>query len=79
DFDFHSLGLVVGNNLVFGKFTFNQQMGYYLYRPYPTENSDFFQRYELLYLIGKRYQIGTSLKAHGHVADNLDLRFGILF
>lgn len=79
DFDFHSIGLVIGNNFVFGKFTFNQQMGYYLYRPYPTENASFFQRYELLYLVGKRYQIGTSLKAHGHVAENLDLRFGVLF
>ncbi|MEM9858875.1 MAG: acyloxyacyl hydrolase [Bacteroidota bacterium] len=79
DFDFHSVGLVLGNNFIFGKFTLNQQMGYYLYRPFPTDNPDFFQRYELLYQIGKRYQVGTSLKAHGHVAENLDIRFGILF
>ena len=79
DYDHHSVGFMLGNNLVFGRFTFNQQLGFYLYRPYPADKSSFYQRYELLYLINKRYQIGTSLKAHGHVADNLDFRIGVLF
>ncbi len=79
DYDHHIIGLMLGHNFVFGRFTFNQQIGYYAYRPFPSTSKDFYQRYELLYLIGKRYQIGTSLKAHGHVAENLDVRLGILF
>lgn len=79
DFDFHSVGFMIGNNFIFGRFTINQQMGYYLYRPFPTADPDFYQRYELLYRLGEKYQLGTSLKAHGHVAENLDLRFGVLF
>lgn len=79
DYDHHVIGIMLGHNFVFGRFTFNQQFGYYAYRPFPSVNRDFYQRYELLYLFGKRYQIGTSLKAHGHVAENLDVRLGILF
>ncbi|TRX60834.1 acyloxyacyl hydrolase [Fulvivirga sp. M361] len=77
--DHHLIGITLGHNFVFGKFTFNQQLGYYAYKPFPFTSKDFYQRYELLYLIGKKYQVGTSLKAHGHVAENLDVRFGILF
>lgn len=78
-YDHRSVGLTLGHNFVFGNITFNQQIGYYLYKPFPSSNKTFFQRYELLYKLGKRYQIGTSLKAHGHVAENMDIRFGILF
>lgn len=78
DYDHHEINFLVGHNFVFGRITFNQQLGVYLYRPFPSTSKDIFQRYELLYQLGDKFQIGTSLKAHGHVADNFDLRFGIL-
>ncbi|MDX1627579.1 MAG: acyloxyacyl hydrolase [Fulvivirga sp.] len=78
NYDHHQINLMVGHNFVFGRITFNQQIGIYLYRPFPSTQKEFFQRYELLYQLGERYQLGTSLKAHGHVADNFDLRLGIL-
>lgn len=78
DYDHHEINFMVGHNFVFGRITFNQQIGVYLYRPFPSTSKDVFQRYELLYQIGDKFQVGTSLKAHGHVADNFDLRFGVL-
>lgn len=79
DYDHHLAALMLGHNLVFGRFTFNQQLGYYLYKPFPSTDKDFYQRYELLYRINDRLQMGTSLKSHGHVAENWDIRLGILF
>lgn len=72
------VGLLIGHHFVFGRVTFNQQLGWYAYRDYPPLNRKFYQRYELLYRVGARWQLGTSLIAHGHVADNLDLRLGYL-
>jgi len=78
DYDHKSINLMVGHNFVFGKITFSQQVGWYLYKPFPSTSKEFFQRYELLYKIGDVFQVGTGLKAHGHVADNLDVRLGVL-
>ncbi len=78
-YDHKLVALTLGHNFVFGKITFNQQMGWYLYKPFPSSNKHLFQRYELLYQLGQRYQVGTSLKAHGSVAENFDIRFGITF
>lgn len=72
-------GFTVSNNIIFGRWSFNQHYGIYLHKPEQYREENFFQRYELLYRVGERYQIGTSLKAHGHVADNWDVRLGILF
>lgn len=77
-YDFHSIGIMLGHNFVFGRFTFNQQMGWYAYRPYPSDQAQFYQRYELLYSLGQ-LQLGTGLKAHGDTAENIDLRIGWLF
>ncbi|MEQ9300337.1 MAG: acyloxyacyl hydrolase [Cyclobacteriaceae bacterium] len=77
-YDPYLVGLLVGHNFVFGKLTFNQQIGWYAYRNYPPMDRQFYQRYEILYRLGEQWQIGTSLIAHGHVAENLDLRLGYL-
>jgi len=79
DLDHHIINFLIGNNFVFGKITFNQQVGVYVYKPYKFNDDRFFQRYELLYTIKEKVQIGTSLKAHGHVAENFDIRIGLIF
>lgn len=61
--------------LMFGKFSFSQQMGIYAYRDYPS-SSDFFQRYLLSYNTSGGWIFGTSLKAHGHVAEHIDVHIG---
>ncbi|MEM8894049.1 MAG: acyloxyacyl hydrolase [Bacteroidota bacterium] len=77
-YDAYLVGLLVGHNFVFGRLTFNQQLGWYAYRNYPPLDRNFYQRYEILYRIGEKWQLGTSLIAHGHVAENLDFRLGYL-
>ncbi|MEM1135176.1 MAG: acyloxyacyl hydrolase [Bacteroidota bacterium] len=69
--------LMFGHALVFGKFSFTQQMGYYAYKPYEFNDNNFFQRYTIFYQLGKRLSTGFSLRAHGHVADFMDVRIGM--
>lgn len=71
-------GLVVGNDFLLGRFIFGQQFGAYLYNPVGGR-PDVFQRYYLEFMINKQFVAGLGLKAHGHVADFLDFRFGIFF
>lgn len=73
------ISLHAGHAFVIGKITFTQQMAYYLYRPFPSTSKSFFQRYGLYYRIGKWVSCGFSLKAHGHVAEHMDIRLGIVF
>lgn len=73
------LGAGIGHHFIFGRFNFNQQMIYYLYKPYNFTDKKFYQRYELAYQINQYLLVGVSLKAHGHVAENFDLRVGVVF
>ncbi len=68
---------VIGNNLFFGRFHFNQQFAFYFERPTPTSKA-LYQRYSLDYFISSVVKVGVSLKAHGHVADNIDIRLGLM-
>ena len=72
------LGLAAGNEFILGKFLFGQQLAAYLIKP-NTRFHDLYQRYSLLYRISNSFLAGVSLKAHGHVADFLDLRLGYSF
>ena len=54
-------------------------MAFYLYKPFPSTSKSFFQRYGIYYRIGKMVSLGFSLKAHGHVAEHMDMRIGVEF
>jgi hypothetical protein len=69
----------LGHAFVIGKISFTQQMAWYVYRPFPSASESFFQRYGIYYRIGKMVSIGFSLKAHGHVAEHMDMRIGVEF
>jgi hypothetical protein len=71
-------GLFAGNDFLLGRFVFGQQFGVYLYNPV-GDTPDVFQRYYLEFMINNWLMSGMGMKAHGHVADFLDFRFGILF
>lgn len=73
------VGAGIGHHFIFGKFNFNQQMIYYLYKPFEFTGKRFYQRYELAYKLNNYLLVGVSLKAHGHVAENFDLRLGVVF
>ncbi|WP_020527793.1 acyloxyacyl hydrolase [Flexithrix dorotheae] len=68
--------LMLGHALIFGRFSFTQQIGFYAYKPYEFNDKSFFQRYAVYYRWGKWFNVGVSLKAHGHVADFMDVRVG---
>ena len=71
------VALIAGHNFTFGRLIFNQQLGIYIYKPYHTRDKYLYQRYELLYKIGNRFYIGSSLKVHRYVADNFDMRLRV--
>ena len=69
-------GLAIGHEFLLGKFLFSQQFGVYLNNPNPM-HADVYQRYGLVYRINNWLNAGINLKAHGHVANFLDLRVGV--
>lgn len=79
DYGHHIIALMLGHNLVFGRFNFNQQFGFYIHKPEHSTTKKLYQRYELLYQLGNHLNVGTSIKAHGHVAENMDIRLGVVF
>jgi hypothetical protein len=68
--------LTAGHALVFGRFSFTQQLAYEVYRPTNYQQQAFFQRYAIYYQLGRWLSVGTSMKVHGHVADFMDVRIG---
>jgi hypothetical protein len=70
--------LAVGHEFLLGNFKFAQVLGTYLYKNYhPTPG--FYQRYTLDWRFASNWQIGTGIKAHGHVGEFIDVRFSYRF
>lgn len=76
DKDFQRGALLAGHELQIGRFRFNQQLGIYVYSPAKARDP-VYQRWGLEYHTAKRWFWGVNLKAHRHVADFLDVRFGM--
>jgi len=74
----HHAGAALGHEFILGNFLFSQQIGVYILKP-SSRPEDLYQRYGLSYRISQSLFFGVSLKAHGHVADFLDLRMGFSF
>lgn len=75
----YTLAPFISHHFLLGKFDFSQRMAYYVIKPADVESYVWYQRYVLLYNATKRLNIGFSMKTHGHVAANLDLRAAWLF
>ena len=73
------LSLPLGHAFLFGNFSFTQQLAWYVYKPFPSTNHSFFQRYGIYYQVGKLINMGFSLKVHGHVAEHFDIHVGALW
>ncbi|MDZ7742557.1 MAG: acyloxyacyl hydrolase [Bacteroidota bacterium] len=74
--DHRLIGVMAGNEFLLGQFVFYQLFGIYVYNPYKKEN--FYQRYGFLFRFNDFIIGGIGLKAHGHVADFLDVRLGVV-
>ncbi len=73
------LGLLAGYEAWLGRYRFATHAGWNLVQPDVWLGNRFFQRYQLLYTISNRYQIGVGLRAKLNVAEGLDLRLGWQF
>lgn len=74
-----SASILAGHHFLIGQFSFSQQIGIYTLKDFPNTPDDWYQRYGLSYMANKNIQLGFTLKAHGHVAEILDLRLGWVF
>jgi hypothetical protein len=76
--DYKRGSVLVGHDLIMGRFIFNQLLGVYIYAPYPAKQT-VYERIGLFYKINKNLYTGISLKTHLENADFLDARFGLAF
>ena len=68
-------GLLGGYELLTGRVRFGVHLGAYIFNP-SGDVDPVYQRYGLYYRLGKRVLLGSTLKAHRHVADVFDVRLG---
>ncbi len=71
--------VLIGHHFLIGRFSFSQQAGIYTLKKYPRTPASWYQRYGLDYMMTDHMQFGFTLKAHGHVAEIMDLRLGWVF
>lgn len=70
----------IANHFLFGRFDFQQRFAWYASKPATYQaDRNFYQRYTLSYQLGRNFRLGVGMKAHGHVAENMDLRVGWRF
>lgn len=74
--DHNRAAVLLGLNMIFGRITFIHQWGIYYYAPYPAR-SPVYQRYGLNLRFSERFYTGINIKAHGHVADLMEVRLGM--
>lgn len=69
----------VAHHFTLGRIDFSQWIAFYLQKPVDDHSHRFYQRYVLRYKINNVLFVGTGLKVHGHVAENIDIRLGWSF
>lgn len=70
----------IAHHFLFGRFDFQQRFAWYAKKPADYQaGKNFYQRYTLMYQLGEKFRLGVGMKAHGHVAENMDLRLGWKF
>lgn len=76
--DHNRAAVLLGIDLLFGRFSFLYQWGIYYYEPYQAKNR-MYQRYGLNFRFCEQIYLGINIKSHGHVADLMDARIGFIF
>src|SRR5690606_23122233 len=69
----------IAHHFTLGRIDFSQWMAFYLQNAKESGGHRFYQRYVLRYQLNPSLHAGVGLKAHGHVAENIDLRLGWKF
>lgn len=73
-----SLAPFVSHHFLLGRMDFSQRMAVLIHKPSYNPHR-FYQRYVLYYKTSRPLMIGCSLKAYGHIADEMDIRLGWRF
>lgn len=68
-------GFLGGYELLVNRVRFSIHIGAYVYHP-SGDPDPVYQRYGIFYRFGKHLMVGSTLKAHRHVADVFDMRVG---
>lgn len=76
--DHKRFALTLGQDFTFGRFLFEQHLGFYLYSPYKARNS-IYQKYELAYKAKGRLMYGVFLKAHLYIAELIGVNISYEF
>ncbi len=67
---------LLGHELMMGRFSFTQTLGFYINKPSST-HSDMFHRWGLYYKPKDFFYFGVNLKVHRRTADFLEFRVGV--
>lgn len=69
----------IAHHFLFGRIDFSQRFAAYTFKPAAYNDHSFYQRYVLKYRVWDNWELGAGLKAHGHVAENIEIRVGRKF
>lgn len=72
-------GPFIAHHFLFGRIDFSQRFAVYAFKPAAYNDYSFYQRYVLKYRVWNDWELGAGLKAHGHVAENIEVRLGRRF
>ncbi len=76
--DYKRIGIFVGHELFINRLSLETQVGYYVYRPFKSDNS-VYDRVGVKYYITKNIFTGVSVKTHGFLAEATEFVTGIRF
>lgn len=71
--DYKRAAITAGQDFIFGKTSFTQYFGFYVYSPYKARNS-VYQKYELSYKFHPAFGAGVFLKAHLYIAELMGIQ-----
>lgn len=69
----------MAHHFLFGRIDFSQRIAIYSRKPNLYNDNLLYQRYILTYPAWRNWSLGVGLKAHGHVAENIEFRLGWRF
>ncbi len=78
DYDHRIVSVLLRHHFLFGRFDLSQAMGVYVHHETPHPHA-VFQRYALEYKLFRHIKAGFSMKAHLHVAEQMDIRVLAIF
>ena len=76
DLDYKRIGVYIGHELLFGRFSVQTQLGYYVYSPFDFEGR-VYNRIGVKYYLSSKWFVSATLKSHTAKAEALEFSLGI--